>query len=86
MSYDTADPKPITKRNVEAEGFESSTAMMESFKEYRKLAKEQRQGGKSVAKPKAATKPAPKPKPKTKPAAKQPARKAPPARSRKPKA
>ena len=82
VSYNIANPKPITKRNLEAEGFASSLAMMEAFKEFRKLAKEERQGTKpSKVKVPAKTKAASKVRAKT--AAKKPVRKAAPKRAAK---
>lgn len=42
VDYDTSNPKAITKRNVLDENMTSSTAMMETFKKYRQLARDER--------------------------------------------
>ena len=52
VDYNTADPKPITKRNILDEGFTSSTAMLETFKSYRQKAREERAVASGKPKPK----------------------------------
>lgn len=87
VDYDTANPKPITKRNILEEGITSSTAMLETFKSYRKRARDERAAASAtkpkVTKPKGATKPVRKTSASsTKKAPAKPVRK--PARTRKP--
>lgn len=65
VSYDTSKPAKVTKRNVMDEGFETSSAMLEAFKEYRQLAKDERNEARAKANP-----PKAKAKPKASPAAK----------------
>ena len=76
ISYDTEKMVKVTKRHVEEDGIESSTALLEAFKPYRIKAKEERNAAKSskAAKPKPKARPARKAAPK-KTAAKKPAAK-----------
>ncbi len=81
VDYDTSKDAKITKRNVLDEGFTSSTSMLETFKTYREMAREERASATKVAKPKTVRKTStakPKKGPK-KPVARKPA-----ARTRKP--
>ena len=83
VDYDTAKMPAVTPKRVLADGFESSSAVMEAFKEYRAKAREEREAIKAAA----AAKPKAKPKPKQakakaaarKSAAKKPVRKKAPA-------
>lgn len=77
VSYDTSNPKAITKRNVEAEGFDSSTAMLEAFKEFRAKAREERKADAAQKAPAKKAKPASKPKPKRRAAPSKSTKKAP---------
>ena len=81
IDFDTSKPTKITKRNVLDDGFTSSTAMLETFKTYRQMARDERAKATKPTKPKTVRKTgASKPKkPPAKPAARKPA-----ARTRKP--
>jgi hypothetical protein len=60
VDYDTAKMVKVTPKRVLADGFESSGALMEAFKEYRQMAKDARAAAGSTkpkAKPKANAKP-----------------------------
>lgn len=74
VDYDTETMPKITPKRVLADGFESSTVLMEAFKEYRQKAKDERNATKTAAKPK------------PKKAAKKPTRKTTPKKTTKPKA
>lgn len=49
LDYDTSKPKQ--KANVIADGFETSTALMEAFKEYREMAKNEKAEARAAEKP-----------------------------------
>lgn len=55
VDYDTSKGTKITKRNVMDEGFTSSTSMLEAFKTYRQMARDERAEATAAkaAKPKA---------------------------------
>lgn len=57
LDYDTSKPKKTDKRAVLDEGFTSSTAMLETFKAYRKKAKDEREAAAASKKPTPAKKP-----------------------------
>lgn len=57
VSYDTSKMTPITKKNVLDEGFETSSAGLETFKDYRSMAKEERAASREKASPSKPSKP-----------------------------
>jgi hypothetical protein len=86
VDYDTANPKAITKRNVLDEGFTTASSMLDAFKAYRQMARDERAAASESTKP-APKKPAAKKAAATKkaPAKKAPAKRTPAAkRARKP--
>lgn len=88
VDYDTEKMTPATPKRILADGFESSTALMEAFKEFRQKAKGEREAIKaSSTKPKAKAasskaKTTSKAKAKAKTTAKKPVRKKAPAKSK----
>lgn len=50
VDYDTEKQPNVTPKRVLSDGFESSTALMEAFKEYRQMARDERAAAKPAAK------------------------------------
>ncbi len=85
IDFDTSKSTKITKRNVLDEGFTSSTSMLETFKKYRQMARDERASSKPKPKAKTTRKTGTsKPKAPPKGKAKKPAARKPAARTRKP--
>ncbi len=79
VSYDTTKNTKVTKRNILDEGMVSSTAMLEAFKTYRQMARDERASTTKKPKPKTVRKTStskPKKAPAKKPAARKPATRA----------
>ncbi len=81
IDFDTSKNVKVTKRNVLDEGHTSSTAMLETFKTYRQMARDERASATKVAKPKTVRKTSTS---KPKKAPKKPAARKPATRTRKP--